>query len=195
MQLPLNLFFTGVPGSRWSGIASALMQLNGMNISDQSPERTYLRTDPEAFGGHQGVYFGKQMEYEPLLDQTHIDQAWTESGGCKLVKSHDWADMLDDVKLQFPDDWIMLVYRPDAQCLTWWNKGGGFAINYPNYSAYENQDKMVVDIARTNNAMLKFANKHQLSWNYFNTKWIKDNFDQDVVTDLNWSDVLVTILK
>jgi len=39
MQLPNRLFFTGVPGSRWSGISQNLELLDGVNTSDQNFER------------------------------------------------------------------------------------------------------------------------------------------------------------
>jgi len=43
MKLPNRIFFTGVPGSRWSGIAQTLEMMSGMNTSDRTPEREYVQ--------------------------------------------------------------------------------------------------------------------------------------------------------
>ena len=192
MQLPERVFFTGVPGSRWSSISQKLSELDGMNNSDWSKEREYAHGK---FSGHKGAYFGKKMEYEDHLYPGYIDSAWKEPGGCKIVKSHDWALKLDNVKNEFPDDWIMLVYRPDVSSYAWWFEAGGFSIEYPNYSAYNDHIGMQHAIAEQNNCILKFAHKHNLTWNYFNSSWIEHNFNQTLSVEKSWPDILVTILK
>jgi hypothetical protein len=105
-MLPNRIFFTGVPGSRWSGIAQTLEQLDGFNTSDRTPARSYNHNQ---YSGHKGAYFGTGMELEAYLDERYIDYAWAEQGGTRIVKSHDWAYKLDLVRQQFPNDWIMLV--------------------------------------------------------------------------------------
>ena len=37
-----RVFLTGVPGSRWSGIAQEIESEGGYDISDRTPERTTL---------------------------------------------------------------------------------------------------------------------------------------------------------
>jgi hypothetical protein len=59
--LPNRIFLTGVPGSRWSGIAQTLESLNGFNTGDRTPAREFSHS---GFTGHKGAYFGKGMEYE-----------------------------------------------------------------------------------------------------------------------------------
>ena len=44
MKLPDRLFFTGVPGSRWSGISQNLELLDGINTSDQNFEESMITT-------------------------------------------------------------------------------------------------------------------------------------------------------
>ena len=192
MQLPNRIFFTGVPGSRWSGIAQTLEQLEGFNTSDRTTEREYSHNQ---YSGHRGAYFGKGMELEPVLSSIYIDSAWTQSGGTRIVKSHDWAYNLTEVKSKFPNDWIMLVYRPDMISYAWWHEAGGFNIKYPSYTAYKDSTTMLGEIAKQNNNILEFAYENDLAWNYFTSKWIKDNFNQDLKVNKKWSDILVTLLK
>lgn len=192
MQLPNRIFFTGVPGSRWSGIAQTLEQLEGFNTSDRTTDREYSHNQ---YSGHRGAYFGKGMELEPVLSSIYIDSAWTQSGGTRIVKSHDWAYNLAEVKSKFPNDWIMLVYRPDMTSYAWWHEAGGFNIKYPSYTAYKDSTTMLGEIAKQNNNILEFAYENDLTWNYFTSKWIKDNFNQDLKVNKKWSDILVTLLK
>ena len=154
MNLPNRIFLTGVPGSRWSGIAQTLEKMSGMNISDRTPEREY---DHHSYTGHKGAYFGTQMEFEPILDENYIDQAWTKNIGCKLVKSHEWSNHLDEISKKFPDDLIMMIYRPDMISYAWWHEAGGFQIKYPNYSAYKNSGVMLSEIMKQNSCILEFG--------------------------------------
>ncbi len=192
IELPNRIFLTGVPGSRWSGIAQTIESLSGFNTSDRTPEREFNHS---GFTGHKGAYFGKGMEFESYLDPTYIDQAWTAPGGCKIVKSHEWATKLQSIKDVYPEDWIMLVYRPDMSSYAWWHEAGGFNIKYPSYVAYKDSTTMLGEIAKQNKAILNFAHKHDLTWSYFTPKWIKENFGQETEVKRIWPDILVTVLK
>ena len=133
MTLPKKIYFTGVPGSKWSGIAQILELLPGFNFTDRTPERDYSH---HAYSGHKGAYFGEGMEF-PASTWGH-EQAYTDpDAGTMILKSHDWAYMLDNIKDYLQDNWIMLVYRPDLISYAWWHEAGGFRISYPNYSWYE----------------------------------------------------------
>ena len=191
-MLPNRIFFTGVPGSRWSGIAQTIEQLDGFNTSDRTPEREYTHSH---YGGHKGAYFGKGMELESYLDPRYIDNAWATEGGTKVVKSHDWAYKLQTIKEVFPTDWIMLVYRPDMSSYAWWHQAGGFNIDYPNYDAYNNSETMLGKIAEQNACILKFAHTHDLTWNYFTPRWVEQQNNQKIDLKKQWSDILVTLLK
>ena len=191
-MLPKRIFLTGVPGSRWSGIAQQVEQLDGFNTSDRTPEREFSHS---GFTGHKGAYFGTGMEFESRLDPQYIDQAWLQDSGTKLVKSHDWAYKLDSVKDIFPKDWIMLVYRPDMASYTWWHEAGGFNIKYPTYKWYNNSNIMMSEIATQNRKILEFAQQHDLTWNYFTPKWIEENFNQQITFSKTHSDILVSLLK
>lgn len=189
---PNRIFFTGVPGSRWSGVAQTLEDLPEFNTSDRNSDRVYTHS---AYGGHCGAYFGPGMEFEDKLNADYIDSAWTSPNGTKLVKSHNWAYKLCDVKAAFPNDWIMLVYRNDMSSYSWWHQAGGFDITYPNYEWYQNSATIMHEISNQNRDILEFAYKHDATWNHFSATWIKDNFGHNIQLTKPWSDILVTIIK
>jgi hypothetical protein len=191
-MLPTRVFLTGAPGSRWSSIAQTVESLNGFNTSDRTSAREFNHS---GFTGHKGAYFGKGMEYESYLDPRYIDNAWLDNAGTKVVKSHDWAYKLQTIREVFPDDWIMLVYRPDMSSYAWWHEAGGFNIKYPNYTAYKDSATMLGKIAEQNANILKFAHTHDLTWSYFTPRWIEQNFKQTIEVKHTWSDILVTLLK
>jgi hypothetical protein len=191
-MLPNRIFFTGVPGSRWSGIAQVLESLNGFNISDRTPERDYTHHE---FTGHKGAYFGRGMEFDHGLEQRNIDAAHLTHKGTRLIKSHDWAYVLDQIKHEYPDDWIMLVYRPDLISYAWWHEAGGFKIKYPCYDAYRDSTNMLSEITKQNKAILEYAHSCNTTWHYFTEQWITDTFGQTIKLDKVFSDILVTVIK
>jgi hypothetical protein len=198
ITLPKRIWFTGAPGSQWSGIAEELEKVPGINTSDHAPGRRYeFKNSIHNFLNHGGAYFGSGMEFAPKIDATYVDAVWKEPGGTRIVKSHEWAYNLNEIKTRFPNDWIMMIYRPDTHAYAWWHESGGFGITYPNYSWYRNHAKMLGEIASQNDQMLKFAYDNDLQWSSCNTRWIKENFgyEVDIEKRKNWRGILVTILK
>lgn len=191
-MLPKKIFFTGVPGSKWSGISQIIESIPGFNISDRNENRQYVT---DKFTGHIGAYFGKGMEFEPYLDNDHIDQAWSNNHTCKIVKSHDWAYCLEEIKQKFSDDWILLVYRPDLASYAWWHEAGGFNIPYPNYDAYRSSQDMMAAIMEQNSLILDFAYMRSASWHYFTEKWCYENFGYRPLISQTYNDILVTLIK
>jgi hypothetical protein len=189
MNLPNRIFFTGVPGSRWSGIAQILESHSAFNTTDRTPARSYTHNE---LSGHKGAYFGRGMEFYP--DPMQVDQAWNGGEGIKIVKSHDWAYMLDVIKPGFINDWVMLVYRPNEVSNKWWHEAGGFNITYPNYTSYKDNNTMCESIMDQNKNILEFAHKHNATWNYFNSEWILNTFGLNIVMEDNLKDVLVTVI-
>jgi hypothetical protein len=192
MKLPNRIFLTGVPGSRWSGIAQVLETIPGFNVSDRTPERTYSH---HSYTGHQGAYFGEGMELDTCLDADYIDSAWTESGGTRLIKSHDWAYKLGLVAQVFPTDWIMLVYRPDMASYAWWHEAGGFQIKYPCYDAYKDSTGMLAAITRQNQCILEYAYSKNATWHHFTPQWVESTFGRPVEVNKTFPDILVTVIK
>lgn len=162
-----------------------------MNISDRTAEREY---DHHSYTGHKGAYFGPEMEFEPILDSNYIDSAWSNPHGCKLVKSHEWAYDLNQIKTKFPNDWIMMVYRPDMISYAWWHEAGGFQIQYPNYSGYKNSVVMLSKIIKQNSSILEFGMLNNCKWEYFTSEWIYQNFDQNIAVTKTFPDILITLI-
>ena len=193
-MLPNRIFFTGVPGSRWSGIAQTLEQISGMNTTDRTSEREYIH---HKYSGHKGSYFGKGMT-DIILHPDVLDREWADpKAGCKIVKSHEWVDWFDRIEQEpmFTNDWKMLVYRPDQASFAWWHEAGGFQIKYPDYSAYENSANMLAEIIRVNNKILEYAMINNCTWEYFTSEWIEKNFKENIKVTNVWPDILVTLIK
>jgi hypothetical protein len=192
MQLPNKIFFTGVPGSRWSGIAQTLEDIPGFNSSDRTPNRDYSHAE---YSGHKGAYFGRGMEFEAILIEEYVNQAHVTKDGCRLIKGHDWAYVLPDIKERFPHDWIMLVYRPDLASFAWWHEAGGFSIKYPDYSIYKNSRIMMQEIQAQNEAILEFAYSQNATWSHFTQQWVDQTFGLGSVVKSNLPDILVAVIK
>jgi len=192
MNLPNRIFFTGVPGSRWSGIAQTLETVPGFNITDRTAEREF---NHGKFSGHRGVYYGTGMEYQAIADSKYLDQAWPDVAGTRIIKSHEWAYQLDVIKEKFPNDWIMLIYRPDMASYAWWHEAGGFNIKYPNYDWYKNSAGMLGEIGKQNQHLLEFAHKYNAEWSYFNSAWVLKNFSHNITIERTWPDILVTVIR
>jgi hypothetical protein len=135
------------------------------------------------------------MELECKLDAGYVDSAWTESDGTRLVKSHDWAYMLSNVQRHFPDDWIMLVYRPDMASYAWWHEAGGFQIKYPCYDAYKDSTGMLAAITRQNQCILEYAHSRNATWHHFTPEWVESTFGYRVEIAKTFPDILVTVFK
>lgn len=192
-MIPKRIFFTGAPGSRWSGIAQYVEDnIPGFDVLDRTTDREYSH---HLFTGHKGIYFGKGMEFPADLASSVIKERWTNNGCC-LIKSHEWAYDLDRIHEFYPEDWIMLVYRPDLVCYAWWHEAGGFQIQYPDYSHYKDSTTILSAISEQNKSILKFARKHNAKWDHIGSKFIKDYFGVDVPDlDDRYYDCLVTIIK
>ena len=188
------VWFTGAPGSKWSGTANilqAIQQLN-FNISDRTPEREYTHTGPTPLARsitHTGVYFGpghgvgEHWDRLSLLDPAsvvrEINKEWADSSsGNLLVKSHFLSHHLDFISETFPDDPIIMVFRPNQKCEQGWFGAGGWNISYPNYRPYyKDDDTMKSMIAEHNTLMLDFCKKKNIIPQKFTRDFLKDTFD------------------
>lgn len=165
-MLPDKIFFTGVPGSRWSGIAQQIKQNPQYNTSDRAPHRVYTHGE---FSGHMDSYFGTGMEFpacpaEGGLSEHNLAAPFAKTEGTKLLMSHEWPYYFNEIQALYPLDWIQLVYRPNWDSFLWWKKAGGFDITYPNYEWYKNDVEMRYKIEEQNELILDFAQQHQLKW-------------------------------
>lgn len=166
MSLPEYIFYTGVPGSRWSGIAQEIKKKKGYNTTDRNDKRVYKHGD---FSGHCDAYFGTGMEFpanpaEGGLDKHNLDAPFTDKTATKLIMSHEWPYYFNEIKARYPKAWIQLVYRPDWASFLWWKRAGGFDITYPNYDWYETDYLMTKRIEEQNKLILDFAQRYSVQW-------------------------------
>jgi hypothetical protein len=168
--------------------------ISGFNISDRNSSREYLHN---TYSGHLGAYFGHGMECEIITNGNYIDRQWAEPGGTKMIKSHEWAFHLERIreKEQWKDSWVMMVYRPDMACYSWWHEAGGFNIKYPDYSAYKDSNTMLTEIVKQNAAILDYGKINNCKWEYFTSSWISENFGIEIPVTKVWPDILVTLIK
>jgi hypothetical protein len=194
MNLPNKIFMIGVPGSRWSGIAQNIEDnIPGFNSSDRTSDRVYAHHN---FSGHLGVYFGTGWEHDTNLEEANLDRGFEHTQGTRILKSHEWAYQLDEIRERYPDDWIMLVYRPDMAAYAWWHEAGGFQIKYPDYLPYyKNSINMFAEIQRMNQCILEFSQKHDLAWHHISSHWIETTFGRAVEPTVRLADTLVCCLK
>jgi len=159
-SLPKYVFFTGVPGSRWSGIAQKIKENPQYDTSDRAPHRVYNHGE---FSGHKDAYFGTGMEFDTSLDETNLLAPFS-GAGTKLLMSHEWPYHFKAIMERYPDAWITLIYRNDVASMEWWLQAGGFDIAYPNYDWYETDYLMTKRIEEQNNLILDFGREHSVQW-------------------------------
>ena len=193
-MLPDKIFMIGVPGSRWSGIAQNIEDnIAGFNTTDRTLDRVYQH---HGFSGHLGVYFGTGWEHDTSLDAQNLDHGFEHTEGTRILKSHEWAYQLDEIRDRHPDSWIMLVYRPDMSAYSWWHEAGGFAISYPDYRPYyRDSANMLCEIVRQNQAIMRFAQRHDAEWRHISAAWIARHFGMAIEPTRRDPDTLVTIVK
>jgi len=193
-MFPDKIFMIGVPGSRWSGIAQNIEDnIPGFNITDRDPRRVYTHHN---FSGHLGAYFGTGWEFDTSLDLSNLDRPYIHTDGTRILKSHEWAYHLDEIHHLYPDAWIFLVYRPDLSAYSWWHQAGGFTITYPLYEPYYHDSvRMMSEIMRQNQAIMQFAQRHDLEWRHISGRWIEEHFGVYVEPGRRDPDTLVTLLK
>ncbi len=193
-MLPDKIFLVGAPGSRWSGIAQDIEDgIPGFNSTDRRPEREYRHHN---FTGHLGAYFGTGWEFDTSLNEDNLAAPFEHTQGTRFLKSHEWAYQLDEIHDRYRDAWIMLVYRPDMSCYSWWHQAGGFGITYPDYHPYyRDSANMMGEIMRQNQAMMQFAQRHDAHWHHISGDWIARNFGRYVEPTRRDPDTLVTIIR
>nr|NDG06029.1 hypothetical protein [Oxalobacteraceae bacterium] len=201
---PEHVFFTGAPGSRWAATAQSIEHLDIFNTTDRKPHRKY-----EYNGGtfHKGMYFGRGCPMTTQLDRDYINSAWdqTQPGKIKLVKGHDWSLCLPEIKQQFPDAWVVMVYRPELTCYSWWAESGDFhRTAYPNYLEWTDRVGILSVIAEQNRRILQFAQQNQCTWHYLTSDWIHEVFGQWTQLESRgripaepdfFQDVLITVVR
>ncbi len=137
----MYILFTGAPGSRWSSVVESIYRSPDVDQSDSASDRIYDKGQVK----HMGSYFDPGMEFDNSRE--NWDKPFSGKGK-RIIKSHTFAHQLDELKtFGYP---IVLVLRSHLECYDWWVEAGGFDISYPNYSHFENLDKMKIHIKKQN---------------------------------------------
>lgn len=207
------IFFTGIPGSKWSTVAHIISHNKKypINISDYSPERQYTHSQSNGIVGlsngisHQGAYFGpgntfgnnfdqldKLSKEEVLeeLDKPYSDKSWDTY---RIIKCHQFGLHLDFIKDTFPTSKIIMVMRPEPLAYSAWLKAGGFdLITYPNYQQYyQNEDKLKKELYIESAKTKQFVHEQKLkidvvSQQYWNSAWnLSANDSQELERYMN----------
>ena len=181
------IFFTGAPGSRWSGVSQVFRDnVDGVDNSDLTPDKTYKH---HLYSGHVGNYYGPGMLYGDWLDiqfgsrdlwESEIARSYTDdSKPIKLILSHNFAHYLDDLITEFPESKLVLCYRRSGECFDWWHAAGGWDITYPSYRWYRNDAKMQREIRKQNRAILDFVTQKNLELSQPDRNFFRRHFDID----------------
>ena len=161
-------FFTGVPGSRWSGIAREIKLDPQYDCTDRADHRQYKH---HGFSGHKEAYFGSGMEFGCDLSYGNLVAPFSHNTTklTKLIMSHEWPYHFDEIIDRYPNALITLVYRNSEASMDWWLEAGGFNITYPNYEFYCDTTGMWEQIEKQNKLILDFGQKHMLQWKQHHT--------------------------
>jgi hypothetical protein len=196
------IWFTGAPGSKWSGTANVLQAIASLNfnITDRSASREYKHVGKTELARgimHTGAYFGpghsigedwdQLSKLSPSAIEEQILKEWSDpSYGNLLVKSHFLSHQLDFVAEYWPDNPIIMVFRPNESCEQGWFGAGGWNISYPNYRPYYKDDAtMKAMIAEHNSCMKAFCVQHNIIEHKFNAEFLKEQFNwtSDMILD------------
>lgn len=194
------IFYTGVPGSKWSAFSHVLTHTPYLNIntSDYDPEKTYTHYDTGFSGiSHQGAYWGpgngigerfheiNQLTKEEILEEIekpYKDKNWDQY---RIVKCHQFALNLNYIKQTFPKSKILIVMRDDNISYWSWMKAGGFEkITYPNYSEYyKDPDTIKSKIAEENYFTRLFVQENNLKIDVVREQYFKERWGISKVND------------
>jgi len=161
----------GAPGSGWSGVINNICYGDEINRTDVGNADVYCQ--PGYRGRHVGTYFGPYENYGKQfdrLDQYSNDELLAEFKkpfrnfeGIKIIKSHQFCYSLDLLYEYFPKARYLCVFREtDELTFDWWHKCGGWEISHPKYTWYENDERMLKQIAIENRAIHKFIDEKRL---------------------------------
>lgn len=191
------VWFTGAPGSKWSGSANILQAITkfNFNLTDRTPEREYQHTGPTPLAKgitHTGAYFGPghglgenfhQLDtILPSVVEEEILSKWQDSSwGYFLVKSHFFTHQLDYISSVWPNNTIIMITRPNEACIRGWFGAGGWDISYPDYRPYYKDDtRMKQLIAEHNAKIFEFCSKHNVAMEKLTANYLKEKFNWTV---------------
>jgi len=153
------IIVAGAPGSRWSGAIRMLSLLcRDINLSDNKNDFVYRKkVNGEVVGWHRGAYWGpdnpvghkfdllQHLTKEEIVKEFKAPFAnWDH--GIKIIKSHWFSYHIPLLKELFPKATIWAFHDTPEECVKWWKHVGGWNIDYPMYTWYENDEKMLQQV-------------------------------------------------
>jgi|TARA_R110002074_G_scaffold166722_6_gene327498 hypothetical protein len=211
-----RIWFCGVPGSKWSGIDINLRQVLPCDRTDETSDRIFYHrasTPEDTNNGHRGSYWGPgQGCGEDWLDFNHItpnkliDDINTvfTGDGYQIIKSHFLARHfnLDYIWNNFPNDYIVLIYREPQKSFAWWSEVMDFTEgHYPDYRpGYKDYNTMRSLIWNESSKITDFAIKKGMKFQKYNTNDVFamiDGYKYDIGNNLtpHQTDVYVAITQ
>jgi len=183
------IFFTGVPGSRWSGVSQVFRNAwpDVDNTDCEDPRKVYTHNE---FSGHRGNYYGPNDLHGNWLDKefgtkeqwlNEISRSYNGSKPVKLILSHNFAHYLPELASTFPESKIVLCYYlSDEASYNWWHEAGGWDITYPDYTWYKNNDGMRREIKEQNSKILEFVGSAGIAFEHPDVNFFRKHFNRDI---------------
>jgi hypothetical protein len=194
------IYCAGAPGSMWSRITNRIKRnCDWIDRSDDTVDRRYqlppgvIESRYTAPGerlstqGHYGSYFGPGNEFGQNFDDlTNYDYNVEDfkreclmpfvddSKTTKLIRCHWFAYNLEWLKQNCKGDEILLVWRGAEQSRDWWYGMGGWDINHPDYSWYQNDERMWQKMQEETDCIKQFGDKYNVNWVEYDTEddWV-----------------------
>jgi hypothetical protein len=179
----MNIWFCGIPGSRWSGIDICIRHCLPCDQTDETEDRIFFHKANDRgykFNGHRGIYWGpgmtcghswtnlKDVGKENILDE--INKEFTGEG-YRVIKSHALArnNNLDFIWDNFKGDYMVLIKRDPIESFKWWDSIMSFEDDkYPSYvEMYKDRETMQKLLIEEDAYIDMFAKKHKLEWKLF----------------------------
>lgn len=200
------VFVAGVPGSAWSMITRRFKKRQeGFDFTDDTPERQFnlpqdikqrytidIDQDKWKANGHIGSYFGPYHEFgqkfDDLVHYSNVSDFYSEcmipfkdnSLPNKLIRSHWFAYNLEWLWENCKGHDLMLIYRDPKISKDWWHQRGGWDIQHPVYTWYQNDERMWQQIQKETELIWNFGqtkNVKWLDWDHEDS-WIEKTFDK-----------------
>jgi len=190
---PEFCFVSGVPGSSWSMLSHRLSLLLEHDLSDITESRQQdlpkISTVNGKMVSHFGSYFGPYNEFgekfddipsnynlESFYDECRRPFSEPHSNLTKCIRSHWFSYNLDWLWENCKGNGLFLIYKESKSSVNWWLERGGWDIEHPVYTWYENTERLTQQITEENNNLLDFASKKNLVWEPYTEEWWQSKF-------------------
>ena len=188
-----NIWFCGIPGSKWSGVDIDLRQVIPSDRTDETSDRVFYHrahTPGDTNNGHRGSYWGPGMGCgEDWLDFNHLRPEKIQDDinqvfhgfGYRVIKSHFFARHFnfDYIWNNFPGDYIVLVYREPQKSFAWWSEVMDFSEgHYPDYRpGYRDYNTMRPLLWEETSKITEFVIRKNLTFQHYTSTDVFSTID------------------